>query len=281
MSDVQPYPDETASSFAWRVARQYSMGLHEFCPLVLGLGFERGHGDLDLVLTKEAAPRFAEVTGLELPAVRRMALPTNWAGSTWDRCRRRYAGQIFVCPDCLAGEPCYSRRAWRSRMALTCSVHGRLLIGSCPNCGEILRYRSEYLGRVGVHWLDHWPFCSGCGQIISSGAVAPANVFAVAQKLENALESYEASGRATPLLMLSARLIGRLSNAPALVHACAEQIEWVRAANCFAAIAALLVDRLWHLSTGKGATEGKREAFNFAVGGEFNAATLAAALAEG
>jgi len=84
MPVLLPLIDESAASFAWRLARKERLSLHEFCTGRLGLTATQARSDLDQLLPKICAAKLAALSGLSESEVRGMAIPRVWVQSTWD-----------------------------------------------------------------------------------------------------------------------------------------------------------------------------------------------------
>lgn len=140
--------DETLSSFVLRLARNQSAIPHELCSLVWP-GLQFWPRDIDRTASSELVKhvaiaiqrKFSDVWVTTLhDLVDGMGHPSSKMGiqqgilpvGVYHRKRRRYGQQY--CPECLKINPPYLRRSWRLEFVSACSVHGRRLLDSCPNC---------------------------------------------------------------------------------------------------------------------------------------------------
>ena len=209
MSALLPLPDESAASFAFRLARKERLSLQEFCQGRLGLTATQARSDLDQLLTRICSEKLAALAGIPESAVMEMKIPCAWVESTWDRQRRRHEAPIHVCPVCLA-ENLYGRRFWRTPFAFVCPKHGVEMVGLCPHCKSALTYFSASDSPWCAHWLENWPTCSLCVRHISRGQMAHPLLIGLTQQWSRAFEGETVRGlTAQEYLRLSAKCLFR------------------------------------------------------------------------
>ena len=209
MSALLPLSDESAASFAFRLAGEERLSLQEFCQGRLGLTVTQARSDLDQLLPKTYAGRLTTVAGIPESAVMEMRIPRAWVESTWDRQRRRHEAPIHVCPVCLA-ENLYGRRFWRTPFAFVCPRHGVEMIGLCPHCKCALTYFSSSDSPWGAHWLENWPACPNCVKHFLRGRAAHPLLICITQEWARAFEGEMVRGlTAQEFLRMSAKCLFR------------------------------------------------------------------------
>lgn len=156
-----PYPDETAGSVVWRLAKSLGRSVASFCAEELALSYQQARGDLDQSLSLRFSNSFHRRLGLTPQQARVMAVPDHLLLSAFQPETRRFDGEIRACPLCMQSNA-YGRRLWRTRLAAACPVHGCELVSRCPHCGETLGYQKGMVGLAPLLWLEAWPVCTGC-----------------------------------------------------------------------------------------------------------------------
>ena len=188
-----PLPDESAASFALRLARNFQLSLQDFCQGYLGLTAAQARSDLDQILPKICSATLAALAGISESEVRGMAIPSGWVQSTRDQKRRCHVGLVHVCPDCLA-ENQYGRRFWRTHFGFVCPIHGVEMIGLCPHCRCALTYFNSADSPLDAHWLENWPNCPHCFGHFLRGKLAHPLVFEVTQQCARAFDGQSVRG---------------------------------------------------------------------------------------
>lgn len=215
--NLAPLDGETASSFAWRLARSNGLTLHELSRWLLGVTSTEFRGDLDELLPGVAAGKMAELSGIAPSLIERLRPPLRLNCPTWSASIRRHAAQIYVCPDCVNDDRGHADLVWRSKLGVACPHHRRFLVGACESCGEIIRYHAG--GSTGAHWLDVWPNCVQCGEGISRGDCVPKEILKVVEKwTDGFLRAQRDRTEIDDLAALSARLWDRCDLYPDIVR---------------------------------------------------------------
>lgn len=237
-----PMHNETASSFAWRIARAHSMTLRQFASIALDLRSDQVQSDLDQVLPGSATQALASMSGVSAGVIKRLGVPPSLRCSSWNPTARSHTAQIFVCPDCLNGNNGYAKRSWRTKLAVACFKHRRYLIGGCAHCGEPLRFQMPVVGAAFVPWLDAWSRCPSCGTQIQRGARAPEPILRVAEMIETMLDSDPEDSGPDQFSLLVARVAARLSQFPTLLGEFSLRAQLPPTSNHAAIARGLLVD---------------------------------------
>lgn len=239
---LAPLHNETASSFAWRIARAHSMTLRQFASIALDLRSDQIQSDLDQVLPRSAAHALASMSGTSVNAIERLGVPPSLRCSSWNPSARTHTAQIFLCPECLNGGTGCARRSWRTNLAVACFEHGRYLVGGCSHCGEPLRFQMPVVGATFVPWLDAWSRCPACGKRILRGRRAPEPILRIAEMIETALGADPANTGPDPFSALVARIAARLALFPAILREFAQRAHLSTSANHAAIARGLLTD---------------------------------------
>ncbi len=266
MSILLPLPDESASSFALRLARREGLSLQEFCQGHLGLTRTQARSDLDQLLPRRHSRELALLAKIPEDVVRALSIPRSWTASTWDASIQRHQAPVRVCPGCLEESP-HGRRFWRTHFACVCPEHGLELVGFCIHCGTPLRYFSSSEGPLVAHWLENWPTCPGCWKRFDRGQPAHPLVVKMSQYWVRAFNGhYVRSLTPAEFLRLSATCLLRFQRERRYKAA----VLWMRLPVPWAAqqAAALLVHAMLHGPL-------PVSIFQAAVGGKFQAAQLA------
>lgn len=209
MPALLPFSDESAASFAVRLAKKERLSLNEFCQGRLRLTTTQARSDLDQLLPKTCSSKLAALAGISESEILGMAIPRAWVRSTWDHHRRRHEAPVHVCPDCLA-ESQYGRRFWRTHFAFVCPTHGVEMIGLCPHCRCALTYFSSSDSPWDAHWLENWPSCPHCLRHFLRGQPAHPLVIGITQQCARAFDGQGVRGlTAHEFLRLAAKCLFR------------------------------------------------------------------------
>ena len=211
---IFPYPDESAASFAFRLARRDGLSLQEFCQIRLGLTHAQARRDLDQLLPCAHATDLAKIAGIPEKSIRMLAIPHPWILSSWDAHKSRHQAPVQLCPTCLH-DSFYGRRFWRTRFAITCPLHGTEMVCSCPHCQTPVSYfsASEYL--LVSHWLESFPSCPYCLKRIDHCQPAHPITVAITQYWALAFAGQSVRGlSATDFLKLSIKCLNRFHSEP-------------------------------------------------------------------
>lgn len=270
-----PFPDETATSFSWRVARECSMSLHQFMVAALGMRGNQLNTDLDQTILDWRLRALAEIAGVRGSVVRELAIPARWRCTTWNPATRRHNAYIFVCPECLGRTNGYAHRIWRTRVGVVCTLHQRWLVGACGACGESLRYFACGFGVASAPWLDAWPFCPACGELIEAGEKIPSWMSYWARSWEDTVDS----GSDELSAALTEKILTYVGRAPEIVATVARRAGVPTYANRTGAIAALTL-AAYHGQVHLQRTREGKALFSFLVGSNTEAEPLIAILTQ-
>lgn len=199
-------PDESAGSFAFRVAQTRRQSLTLFCLEQFDLS---NLGDLDRILVRDYGHALERIGKTIHKAHRSLHLEEEYTYSVWSRETRKYTGPIRACPYCLAEEK-YGRKFWRTKFAAACPRHEVELIGACPFCRANLPYFGEMAGIVGQFWLESWPTCPTCLRVIECSRPAHPVLLAMTRRWTSSFAgNSQCSYTAHSFLHLSYRILSR------------------------------------------------------------------------
>lgn len=147
---ITPYPDESLVGFLFRLARRRR--LHTIRPLMSASGIvnltAQPNGQQLHALAEVASLKVGQLEAITYgppnPAIglfRGIPLPSNAFDGRGEAQRR-------VCPDCLRDAP-YHRAIWDLLFISVCLVHHKVLVDTCRQCGEALRWIGSDLTRCG------------------------------------------------------------------------------------------------------------------------------------
>jgi hypothetical protein len=214
---VQPLPNEISSSLVWRCAQEAGFGLGEFCRWVLEISYSRRVGDLDATIAGPCRLHCSRVLGIPEPDILSTACPQEVRRSVWSSDRRCFSGRIWACPECLTGSLASAGKDWSSVLGSICPIHRCFLVGSCGECGEVLRYQNHVGGQRLGHWLELWPFCAACGAEIAPGTTASSALATMAAAWQAKLNSSDVILERRYELRIVAKLARRMRESPVLV----------------------------------------------------------------
>lgn len=210
------YPDETAGSWVWRVAKAQGLSVAELCQWGLNMPYHETRGDLDHILCQRPASRMVSLGVATRQQLKGFAIEPEYRISAYCPQTRRCNRPIKLCPECM-NQSAYGRRFWRTLFAEACPIHGCVLIDHCPRCGHPISYQGCGIGPTPSLWLESWPRCIGCFRFIEPTPLpaAPALV-RLSRQWETALRGKKPRGwsTATQWLGLSATLIHRFRSEP-------------------------------------------------------------------
>jgi len=206
---MQVLPDESAGSFAFRLAQHRRQSLASLCHELLELSIARNPIDLDRRLARDYGSTLLRAAHASQRAKRLFLLPDDYICSVRNSETRKYTGPVRICTRCLR-ERKYGRKFWRTIFAAACPQHGVELTNVCPFCQTNIPYFGEMAGMISQFWLESWPTCPACLQLIKSGNPAHPMLIRITRRWISALSGepqrdYTARG----FLHLSARILAR------------------------------------------------------------------------
>ena len=107
--------------------------------------------------TEAQLERLAQLMQIDIPQLRQVLFPTNWALSPTTR----------LCAACYQAEPIH-RRSWQRADLANCPIHQAPLLTQCPACRTALRLPSLWaIGRCERCWLpfEQMNITSGTGAV--------------------------------------------------------------------------------------------------------------------
>jgi predicted RNA-binding Zn-ribbon protein involved in translation (DUF1610 family) len=214
------------------------MNLHQFLRMALGFRDYLVASDIDQTIIERAAVQLCDSTGISAEDVTRFTIPARWRCTTWNNETRRHNAQVFVCPECLQEPGAHARKFWRTRVGGACIEHRRWLVGACAKCGETLRFNVTGFGAALAPWLDVWPYCAACGEVIETGDWIPNWL---AHWTERWMRGTSSDRRENADVDLTFKVVCQLEGAPKLVTAVARRTGVPASANATAAVAALFM----------------------------------------
>jgi hypothetical protein len=211
---MNAWRDELPSSAVWRIAKNEGMTLTHYVECEFDLNWSQCRSDLDHILPHISSRSGAWLKSPQDDVVRGR---TREMRCTWDSRRRQHTNQIFFCAECLR-EHRQAIWAWRAVFVPVCLLHQSYLVGACPDCGEVFRYRTGVGSSVAGHWLDFWEYCSGCGVRTEKGPRTPSWL------LETCISLDEESVATSDLRNLAVKLVRQLEFYPSDVQRCTEAL---------------------------------------------------------
>lgn len=209
-----PFPNESAASFALRIARKVGLSLQEFCQFELGLSYSQATSDLDQLLPRVRWRELSQISDTDGEIIREMVLPRDWIQSSWNPKCRRHQAAVHVCAECLK-ENFYGRKLWRTRFALACPKHGVEMINRCPQCGYPVTYFSAANEPLVAHWLENFPTCQNCLKQIDHTQAAHPIMLKMSKYWANAVDGQPVLAiNPRDFLRLSCRCIRRFETVP-------------------------------------------------------------------
>ncbi|WP_133676387.1 TniQ family protein [Aquamicrobium defluvii] len=184
----QPLPQEALSSWLWRLADAYDMGVGEFAEAALGIN----RPDIELADFWPSAPliqKLAERTGVAIGRIRAMTMAA-YVPYLVDSLSPR--GDIFPAYCCQFG--IFENPALRVRPARAASwlpwISGDLADGKMIGCIECLRSDRQRFGRL--HWRASWmASCPKHGVLLQAASPAEQSEYPVSRETATELAAID------------------------------------------------------------------------------------------
>lgn len=159
-----PLPDELMSSWLHRMALANRHTNHSFVATMFGRDVQIWTRDLDRSFRPELLPDLSQWACVSQARLEQLLL-TSWLGTVAEsitgsfRCtwllpvgvyhRSRLAAGLQFCPQCLAEDIPYARKAWRGAFVTECPTHRVGLLDRCPCCAAPFVYHRSLPDRQG------------------------------------------------------------------------------------------------------------------------------------